>query len=76
MFEGASYQVTIYIDHKNLKYFITTRVFNCYQARWNMLLSWFDFVITYRPRKQQGLFDALSRRSYLGPKEGEATYEQ
>jgi hypothetical protein len=41
-----------------------------------MSLSQFDFVITYRPEKQQGLSDALSRRSYLASKEGEATYEQ
>jgi hypothetical protein len=68
--------VTEYTDHKNLEYFMTTRVLNCRQARWNMSLSQFGFIITYRPGKQQGLFDALSRRSYLAPREGEATYEQ
>ena len=36
----------------------------------------FDFVITYRPGKQQGLSDALSRRSYLTPKAGEAAFDQ
>jgi hypothetical protein len=41
-----------------------------------MLLFWFNFVITYWPREQQGLSDALSRRSYLEPKEEEAAYEQ
>jgi hypothetical protein len=41
-----------------------------------MPLSRFDFVITYRLGKQQGLFDALFRQSYLAPKEGEATYKQ
>ena len=41
-----------------------------------MSLSRFDFVITYRPGKQQGLSDALSRRSYLAPKVGEATFDQ
>jgi hypothetical protein len=41
-----------------------------------MSLSRFDFVITYRPGKQQGLSDALSRRSYLAPKFGEAAFDQ
>jgi hypothetical protein len=36
----------------------------------------FDFVIIYWPRKQQGLSNALSRRSSLTPKEEEATYKQ
>jgi hypothetical protein len=55
---------------------MTTRVLNHRQARWNMSLSRFDFVITYRPGKQQGLSDVLSKRSYLVPKEREAAYEQ
>jgi hypothetical protein len=68
--------VTVYTDHKNLEYFMTARVLNRHQARWNMSLSRFDFIITYRPRKQQGLIDDLFRRSSLAPKEGYATYEQ
>ena len=75
-FEGAAHPVTVYTDHKNLEYFMTSRVLNRRQARWNMSLSRFDFVITYRPGKQQGLSDALSRRSYLVPKVGEAAFEQ
>jgi hypothetical protein len=76
LLEGASHQVRVYTDHKNLEYFMTARVLNRRQARWNMSLSRFNFVITYQPRKQQGLFDALSRQSYLIPKEGEVAYEQ
>jgi hypothetical protein len=76
LLEGASHPVTIYIVHKDLEYFMTTRVLNHRQARWNMSLSRFDFVITYRPGKQQGLSDVLSKRSYLVPKEREAAYEQ
>ena len=74
--EGASSPVTVYTDHKNLEYFMSTRVLNRRQARWSMSLSRFDFIITYRPRKQQGLSDALSRRSYFAPKEGDAAFEQ
>jgi hypothetical protein len=55
---------------------MTAHVLNRRQAHWNISLSWVDFVITYQPGKQQGLFDALSRRSYLVPKEGKVAYEQ
>jgi len=41
-----------------------------------MSLSRFDFIITYWPKKQQGLLDTLSQRSYLAPRKGEAAYEQ
>ena len=74
--EGAAHPVTVYTDHKNLEYFMTARVLNRRQARWNMSLSRFDFVINYRPGKQQGLSDALSRRSYLAPRAGEAAFDQ
>lgn len=74
--EGAAHPVTVYTDHKNLEYFMSARILNRRQARWNMSLSRFDFVITYRPGKQQGLSDALSRRSYLAPKAGEAAFDQ
>ena len=51
-------------------------VLNRRQARWNMSLFKFDFVITYRPKKQQGLSNAFLRRSYLAPKAGEAAFDQ
>lgn len=74
--EGASHPVTIYTDHKNLEYFMSSRVLNRRQARWSISLSRFNFVITYRPGAQQGKPDALSRRSYLMPKEGDAAFDQ
>ena len=63
--------MTVYIDHKNLEYFMSTCVLNWCQARWNMSLSRFDFGIVHQPAKQQG----LSIRSNLIPKEGEAAYD-
>jgi hypothetical protein len=74
--EGAVHQVIVYINHKNLKYFMIAYVLNCRQPLWNMSLSWYDFIITYRPKKQQRLSSALSRWSYLVPNEGEAVYEK
>ena len=49
LLEGATHQVTVYTDHKNLEYFMSTRVLNWRQARWNMSLSRFDFGIVHRP---------------------------
>ena len=75
LLEGAMHPVTVYTDHKNLEYFMSARVLNHRQARWNMSLSRFHFVITYRPGRQQGLSNALSRRSYLALKAGEAAFD-
>jgi hypothetical protein len=55
---------------------MSAKVLNRRQAYWSMSLSRFDFVITYRPGNQQGKSDALSRCSYLAPKERDETYDQ
>jgi hypothetical protein len=74
--EKAQHPITICTDHKNLKYFISTKVLIWQQARWNILLSRFNFVITYWPGSQQVCSDTLSRQAYLVPKEGDAVYDQ
>jgi len=40
------------------------------------LPSYFDFIITYWPRKQKQLRDVFSRKSYLVLREGEKVYDQ
>jgi hypothetical protein len=74
--EGAVHPIIVYIDHKNLEYFMSTRVLNRRQAHWNISLSRFYFMIMYRPGSQQSRSDALSKRSYLAPKERDVTYDQ
>jgi hypothetical protein len=74
--EGAQHLVTIYTDHKNLEYFMSTKVLNRRQARWSISLSRFNFVITYCPGSKQIQYDALSQRAYLAPREGDAAYDQ
>ena len=56
-------------------YFQTARVLSRRQARWAQFLTRFDFIITYRPGRQQGKADALSRRSYLAPHPGEPAFD-
>ncbi|CUA78024.1 Transposon Tf2-7 polyprotein [Rhizoctonia solani] len=61
--EGTTDPITIFTDHRNLKYWKESRNFNRRHARWHLLLAGFNFRIHYRPGKQSGKPDALSRRS-------------
>ncbi|KAI0992257.1 hypothetical protein K3495_g15929 [Podosphaera aphanis] len=58
-------------DHKNLEYFTTTKKLNRRQARWNELLSEYDFKIVFRPEKSSGKPDALTRISSDKPSTNE-----
>lgn len=55
--------IQVLSDHKNLEYFMSTKLLNRRQARWAEFLSRFNFQITYRPGKKGGKPDALTRRS-------------
>jgi hypothetical protein len=74
--EGAHHQIQIYTDHKNLKYFTTTKILNRRQARWAQELAGYDFKIFYRPGSANGKPDALSRRSEYRPKTGGGSVEE
>ena len=39
-------------------------------------LQLYDHISSWTPGFQQGQFDALLKRSYLAPNEGDATYDQ
>ena len=69
--QGSRYPIQVLSDHKNLEYFMTTKLLNRRQARWSEFLSRFNFKITYRPGKAGGKPDALTRRSGDLPKEGD-----
>jgi hypothetical protein len=69
--EGSRNKTIVYSDHKNLLWFAETKLYNRHQARWAEKLSRFDFIIIFRPGKDQGKPDALSRRpDYWPPKGG------
>lgn len=69
--EGASSPIKVITDHRNLEYFMTTKLLNRRQARWSEFLSRFNFKIVYRPGKQGIKPDALTRRSEDLPKDGD-----
>jgi hypothetical protein len=61
--EGSPHTVKILTDHKNLVPFTTTKELNGRQIRWSEELSKFDIKIEYRPGKEGGKPDALTRRT-------------
>ncbi|QRW16905.1 Retrotransposable element Tf2 protein [Rhizoctonia solani] len=61
--EGTTHPITVFTDHRNLEYWKESRTFNRRHARWHLLLAGYNFQIVYRPGKQSGKPDALSRRA-------------
>jgi len=60
--EGSTSAIDIVMDHKNLKYFSTTKILTCRQARWLEYLSQFNLVIRFCPGHLGTKLDALTRR--------------
>uniref|UniRef100_A0A9Q8LHQ9 Transposon Tf2-9 polyprotein n=1 Tax=Passalora fulva TaxID=5499 RepID=A0A9Q8LHQ9_PASFU len=60
--EGSAMPVQVSSDHKNLVYFMKSKLLNRRQARWSEFLSRFNFVISYTPGKANSMADALTRR--------------
>lgn len=60
--ESCEHPIKILTDHKSLEYFYTTKKLSRRQARWAQILSRYNFVIQYRPGKQNAKADALTRR--------------
>jgi len=52
----------IWMDHKNLEYFMKAQKLNRRQARWALYLSRFDFVLKHISGTKMGKADSLSRR--------------
>ena len=64
--EGAKHQFEIWMDHKNLEYFMTAKKLNWRQAQWSLLLGRFDFLLNHQPGKTMGKSNMLSWRSDHG----------
>jgi hypothetical protein len=60
--EGAHHKFEIWMDHKNLEYFMTAKKLNRCQAMWSLYLSRFDFAMHHQPGRSMGKSNALSRR--------------
>ena len=60
--KGARHLVEIWMDHKNLKYFMMAKKLNCRQAWWSLYLTRFDFKLVHCPGCSMGKPDTLSQR--------------
>jgi len=67
--ESVENPILVIMDHKNLEYFMMTKLLNHQQARWAQFLSQFNLKIIYRPGKAGAKPDSLTRRSGDLPKE-------
>jgi len=56
---GAPEHIVVCTDHKNLKYFNTTKLLNRRQARWAEIFSEFNVKIIYCPGERNGKADVL-----------------
>jgi hypothetical protein len=54
--------INVFIDHKNLKYFMITKKLNKKQAKWAKFLIEFDFKITYQSEKRNDKANSLIKR--------------
>ena len=61
--ESSLHPIKVLSDHKNLEYFMTTKLLSHRQVRWSEFLLWFNFRIVYRPGKAGGKPDVLTWRS-------------
>lgn len=60
---GSPHKIQIFSDHKNLLFFQKNRILRPRHARWNLILSEFDFELNFTAGTQNQAADALSRRS-------------
>ncbi|KAI3701798.1 hypothetical protein L6452_27149 [Arctium lappa] len=59
-------QLTLYTDHKSLKYVFDQKELNMRQRRWLELLKDYDCELLYHPGKANVVAHALSRKDYSG----------
>jgi len=67
---GTKTPISVFSDHKNLEYFMASRVLNRRQARWSLFLSEFHFELDRAPGTQNPS-NPPSRRSDYVPKKGD-----
>jgi len=72
--EGSLTPVDIVTDHKNLKYFSTTKLLTQRQVRWSKYLSQFNLIIWFCPRQLGTKPDSLTQWWDVYLKQGESDY--
>ena len=72
--EGPAHPIDVVTNHKNLMYFLTSKVLSQRQACWSEYLSQFNLVIRFQPGQLSAKPDALTRRWDVYSKEGENSF--
>ena len=62
MLEGTKFKFEVWIDYRNLEYFIKAQKLNGRQARWALYLSRFDFILKHVSETKIGKVNRLSKR--------------
>ena len=62
LLEGTKFNFEVWMDHKNLEYFMKAQKLNQRQARQALYLSRFNFTLKHVPETRIGMADSLSRR--------------
>jgi len=62
LLEGAHFKFEVWIDHKNLEYFMKAQKLNRRQAQWALYLSRSNFTLKHMPEMKMGKVDRLSKR--------------
>ena len=62
LLEGIHFKFKIWIDHKNLEYFMKVQKLNQRQAQWALYLLRFDFILNHIPGIKMRKIDRLSRQ--------------
>lgn len=64
--EGAKYPFLVWTNHKNLEYIRKAKRLNSWQDQWALLLTRFNFTLSYCPGSWDGKPDALSWQFAVG----------
>lgn len=72
--KGLECSINIIIDHKNLEYFLTTKILYHCQARWSEFLSQFNLIIWFCLEHLGLKLDTITYREDLYPREEKAVY--
>ena len=62
LLEDTKFKFKVWMDHKNLEYFITVQKLNRRQAHWALYISRFNFTLKYVSETKMGKIDGLNRR--------------
>ena len=66
LLEGTKFKFKIWIDHKNLEYFMKAQTLNRRQAYWVLYLLRFNFTLKHVLSTKMGKADELSKIGRLG----------